>query len=195
MSGLFLLSCQRNGEDPPGSRFVRMYRLFLFLLCLGGCACAGQNTGVSVGVGRHGPGVAVYADSWFLSPYYAGVNVAFPPFGDDGWERSGATPQGLPSPSPFPGGAPAPVPPFGASSPAPASPELSAGPGYPASSGHEKTTPATRPADKDSASGSGSLPGSPGLGEPPPSLSRTPSALGRTPAALEPPVLEKPAQE
>lgn len=66
--------------------------LLLSLCMLALSACAGGNTGLALGYGHHGPGIAVYTDGLWATPHQAGVSVPM------GWE-SGAYTQ-TPPPAP-----------------------------------------------------------------------------------------------
>ncbi len=59
----------------------------LLLLCLGLAACADRSTGVALGVGSHGAGVALFTDSgWLGAGPFGGLMVGFggSRYNDDG---------------------------------------------------------------------------------------------------------------
>ena len=86
-------------------------RLFFLLLCLPLAACSGRNTGIALGVGTHGAGLALYTDPFFPAPpYAAGAYVDFPDNGlSPGRYESGTLTHSVPNPGPAaPSASPAP---------------------------------------------------------------------------------------
>ena len=71
-------------------------RLFFLFLCLLPAACAGRNTGLALGIGPHGPGLALYTDNLLFAPPYAGAYMTFPESGRPSgrYERGGVAPDG-----------------------------------------------------------------------------------------------------
>lgn len=61
---------------------MRIARVFCIVsLCaLALSACAGGSTGITLGYGHHGPGIAVFTDNLWYTPHQAGVRVPM------GWE-------------------------------------------------------------------------------------------------------------
>lgn len=70
-----------------------------FLCALALSSCAGGNTGVALGYGRHGPGVAVFMDPLWYTPHQAGVSV---PMGWESGEHAHAPAAAPASPRPAP---------------------------------------------------------------------------------------------
>jgi hypothetical protein len=135
-------------------------RLFFSLLCLLLAACSGRNTGIALGVGTHGAGLALYTDPFFLAPpYAAGAYVGFPENGiSPGRYESGAVTPVTPNPDP-------------AASPAPSAPgSAEAAPPVFASSG-AAPLPATENPNRESGHSVAPAPLSPSFAQPSPPLS------------------------
>ena len=165
------LNIRQHGESAMRHPAAVLFAL-LCVLPLGGCA--GGNTGIALGYGHHGPGIAVFTDNLWYTPHQAGVSVPL------GWESgsythapAGPSGSGVSATVPIPSGQAGPVtgyvePPRAALAASGASAGAPDGtPGGPAGTG------AASPSASPAASG----PAAPA------------SRLGETPAVLEPPDL------
>jgi hypothetical protein len=148
-------------------------RLFFLLFCLLLAACSGRNTGIALGVGTHGAGLALYTDPFFLAPpYAAGAYVGFP---DNGlspgrYEKGAVTPA---TRDPGPAASPAPSAPGSAEvAPPPATGSSGAAPAAPLVSGSAGVAPMPAPENQNREHGRpfASAPLSPSFAQPSPPL-------------------------